>query len=93
MHFIYRKEESAKAAAQLAIPEPETVRPLWQTAFHFFVLVFILVFANWGKPDTESGVWFILYSQKWLITSIFGVLFVLSLIPPLSGPSQALPLL
>jgi len=80
MHFIYRKEESAKAAAQLAIPEPETVRPLWQTAFHFFVLVFILVFANWGKPNTESGVWFILYSQKWLITSLFGILFVLSLI-------------
>jgi uncharacterized membrane protein YraQ (UPF0718 family) len=38
------------------------------------------VFANWGKPDTESGFWYFLYSQKWFITSIFGFLFVGSLI-------------
>jgi uncharacterized membrane protein YraQ (UPF0718 family) len=80
MHFIYQKEESAKAIAQFAIPEPESVRPLWQAAFHFFVLVFILVFANWGKPDNDTGFWFLLYSHKWLITSLFGILFVLSLI-------------
>jgi uncharacterized membrane protein YraQ (UPF0718 family) len=80
MHFIYRKEESAKAESLLAMPEPEEARPLWQTAFHFFVLVFILVFANWGKPDTTSGFWYFLFSQKWLITSIFGLLFAGSLI-------------
>ncbi len=79
MHFIYRKEESAKAESQLAMSEPEETRPLWQTAFHFFVLVFILVFANWGKPDTTSGFWYFLFSQKWVITSIFGLLFVGSL--------------
>lgn len=80
MHFIYRKEESAKAESQLAMPESEEVRPLWQTAFHFFVLIFILVFVNWGKPDTDSGFWYFLFSQKWIITSIFGLLFVGSLI-------------
>lgn len=80
MHFIYRREESAKAAAQIAIPEPETLRPLWQTVFHFSVLVFILVFANWGKPDSESGIWYMIYNQKWLITALFGVLFVCSLL-------------
>jgi len=79
IHFIYRKEESAKAESQLAMPESEEVRPLWQTAFHFFVLVFILVFANWGQPDTDSGFWYCLFSQKWVITSIFGLLFVGSL--------------
>ena len=79
MHFIFRKEESAKAESQLAMPESEEVRPLWQTAFHFFVLVFILVFANWGQPDTDSGFWYFLFNQKWLITSIFGLLFVGSL--------------
>jgi uncharacterized membrane protein YraQ (UPF0718 family) len=80
MHFVYRQEESQKAAVQLAMPEEKSVRPLWQTAFHFFVLVFILVFANWGKPDAESGLWYILFKQKWLIVSVFGMLFVLSLI-------------
>jgi uncharacterized membrane protein YraQ (UPF0718 family) len=80
MHFIYRKEEWAKAESQLTIPEPQETRPLWQTAFHFFVLVFILVFSNWGKPDTESGLWYFLFSHKWMITSILGILFVGSLL-------------
>jgi uncharacterized membrane protein YraQ (UPF0718 family) len=79
MHLIYRKEELAKAESQLTMPEPEEARPLWQTAFHFFVLVFILVFANWGQPDTDSGFWYFLFDQKWVITSIFGLLFVGSL--------------
>ena len=46
MHFIYRKEETAKAEIQLAMPDPVEKRPLWQTAFHFFVLVGILVFVS-----------------------------------------------
>jgi len=79
MHFIYRKEESAKAESQIVIPESEEIRPLWQTAFHFFVLVYILVFSNWGKPDTDSGFWYFLFSQKWVLTSFFGLLFAASL--------------
>ena len=79
MHFIYRKEESVKAGSQITLSEPDEQRPLWQTAFHFFILVFILVFVNWGKPDTASGFWYFLYDQKWFITSIFGLLFAGSL--------------
>jgi len=80
MHFIYRKEESEKVEAQLAMPEPVESRPLWQTAFHFFVMVLILVFVNWGKPDSTTGIWNFLYSSKWIITSIIGILFAGSLI-------------
>jgi len=80
MHFIYRHEESEKAEAQLAMPEPEETRPLWQTAFHFFVLVAILVFANRGKPDTTSGLWYALWASKWWITAFFAVLFAISLV-------------
>ena len=55
---------------------------MWQTSFHFFILVLILVFANWGKPsaDESSGVWFVIWSNKWYITSIFGLGLVYSLI-------------
>jgi len=80
MHFIYRNEESLKSESQLTLTDEEEMRPLWQTAFHFFVLVFILIFANWGKPDTDQGYWYLLYNQKWLITSFFGVLLVGSLL-------------
>ncbi|MFH1214476.1 MAG: permease, partial [Candidatus Neomarinimicrobiota bacterium] len=80
MQLIYRKEERKKSDAQLMMPEPEEKRPIWQTAYHFFVLVAILVFVNWGKPDVTSGVWFQIWSHKWLITGMLGLLFIGSLI-------------
>ena len=80
MHFIYRREEAEKAVAKLALPNDKINQPFWQTAFHFFVLVFILIFATWGKAETDSGLWFIIFTWKWIITSLFGILLVLSLI-------------
>lgn len=80
MSFIYRKEEKERAEAQLSLPEPEETRPIWQTGYHFFILVAILVFANWGKPDTTEGFWYWMSANKWLLTGIFGVGFSLSLI-------------
>jgi hypothetical protein len=52
MHFIYRKEELEKANGQAAAPEPDVSRPLWKNAIFFFVMVGVLVFANWGAPGT-----------------------------------------
>ena len=80
MHVIFIGEERRKTEAQLVMPEPEEARPFWQTAFHFFVLVGILVFANWGKPAESSGLWHSVWSTKWGITGLFGVLFGISLI-------------
>jgi uncharacterized protein len=82
MSLIYRKEEKTKREEQMNFPVVPEKRPMWQTAFHFFVLVLILVFANWGKPGegVETGVWFWLWSNKWYITSAFGLLFIYSLI-------------
>ncbi|MDO9633651.1 MAG: permease [Paludibacter sp.] len=82
MAFIYRKEEKVKAAEQMNFPDVPESRPLWQTALHFFTLVLILVFANWGKPaegDTTSF-WFYLWSYKWYITGLFGFVLVYSMI-------------
>jgi len=50
MHVIYRKEELEKVSGQLAMPEPQVSRPLWQNALFFATMVAILVFANWGAP-------------------------------------------
>ena len=70
MHFIYRKEETEKANALLVMPEFKTNRPLWQNGFYFAAMVAILVFANWGKPEETTGIWHLIYSNKWLITGI-----------------------
>jgi uncharacterized membrane protein YraQ (UPF0718 family) len=80
MSFIYRKEEKAKADAQLAMPDIPEDRPMWQTATHFFILVAILVFVNWGKPDTTEGFWYHMFANKWFITALFGLAFALSMI-------------
>ncbi len=70
MHLIYRKEETEKVNAQMAMPEPEVERPLWKNGLYFAAMVAILVFANWGKPDETSGFWSLVYSYKWVITSV-----------------------
>ena len=82
MAFIYRKEEKAKAEEQMNFPEMPENRPLWQTAIHFFSLVLILVFANWGSPSSEdtSSLWFYIWSYKWYITGVFGLVLVYSMI-------------
>jgi len=76
MSYIYRKEEEKKSEKQFNIQNVQESKPLWQTAFHFFLFVAILIFANWGKPNMESGFWFFIYSNKWLITGIFGLLLI-----------------
>ena len=82
MSLIYRKEEKAKREEQMNFPDMPEKRPMWQTAFHFFTLVLILVFANWGKPGegVTSGAWFWIWTNKWYITSFFGIFLIFSLI-------------
>ena len=80
MAFIYRKEEKEKSDAQLNMPDIPEDRSMWQTSLHFFILVAILVFVNWGKPDTADGFWYFMFANKWIITSIFGIGFALSMI-------------
>lgn len=79
MHLFFRKEEQAKNAAQAIMPEPEVTRPLWQNAFYFVSMVGILVFANWGRPTSETGLWQAIYSLKWTITGGFAIALALIL--------------
>ena len=80
MHLLFRKEEQAKAEAALHLPEPEVERPLWQNVVYFAVMVGILVFATWGKPQEPVGIWNAVYSIKWAITGLFAALLGLLLI-------------
>jgi len=75
MHLIFRREEQEKAAVQAAMPDAEVPRPLWQNAVYFALMVGILVFANWGKPAEEAGLWYFLYSAKWAVTALCAVGF------------------
>lgn len=81
MAFIFRKEEKAKQEEQMNIVPPPEKRPMWQTSFHFFTLVLILVFANWGAPSaSDKDLWTLIFSYKWYITGIFALMLCWSLI-------------
>ncbi|MBB5346666.1 permease [Desulfoprunum benzoelyticum] len=80
MAFIYRKEEQAKLAIQMAMPEEEVKRPLWQTTLYFATMIGVLVFANWGRPQETTGLWAAIFAAKWQITSTFAAALGLILI-------------
>ncbi|MCF7857846.1 MAG: permease [Candidatus Cloacimonetes bacterium] len=79
MAFIFRKEEQKKLEQQIAQPEPEVSHPLWQEVIHFGIMVLILIFANWGAPKIDSGIWADIYNAKWIITTILAILFGIAL--------------
>lgn len=82
MSIIYRKEEKQKREEQMNIQLPPEKRPMWQTSFHFFTLVIILVFANWGSPSANdtTSTWYYIWAYKWYITGFFSLLLGYSLI-------------
>ncbi len=81
MHLIFLKDERQRAVSAAALnADVEEARPLWKTATYFFLMVAILVFANWGKPDVNTGLWFSIYSSKWIITSLLSVAFGVTLV-------------
>lgn len=82
MSFIYRKEEKIKKDEQMNLIAPPEKRPLWQTSLHFFTLVLILVFANWGAPGNgeNTGLWYNIWINKWLITGFLSIVLMYSLI-------------
>ncbi len=73
MHFLFRKDENEKAAAQAALPEKKTKRNLRQNAVFFACMVAVLVFANWAGPDRATGFWHAVWSVKWWLTAGSGL--------------------
>jgi len=73
MHLIFIKEEREKAAAQVILPDDGVKRPLWQNCLYFASMIGILVFANWGKPAGDIGVWQAIYQTKWVLTSLSAI--------------------
>jgi len=75
MHFIFRNEEKERLSGSvLDLPEEKSHRPLQQTALFIASLVFILVFANWGRPvAVDSGIWGAVFALKWWLTGFFAL--------------------
>ncbi|MFC1735549.1 permease [Candidatus Hydrogenedentota bacterium] len=79
MHFMFRGEERSKIAAA-PMAGQETMRSLWQNGLYFAAMVAIMVFANWGEPNDQVGLWHTIYSWRWLFSGFSGATLGLFLI-------------
>ncbi len=79
MHFVFRREEQAKAEAAAEMPEAETKRPLWQNVIFFAAMVGVLVFANWSKPAEPTGLWANIHAWKWPVVGGFAAMLAAAL--------------
>lgn len=72
MAFIFRKDDAARTAGQIYVPDEEDKgRTLFQDGIYLLTMVLILVFAAFAKPAPGStGLWPTIFSAKWYITGI-----------------------
>ena len=78
MAAIFRKDDLARNAGQIYLPEEdETGRTLFKNALFLLILVLILVFAAFARPTSDvTGLWGLLFASKWYIAS--GLLVILA---------------
>ena len=81
MAVIFRKDDAARTAGEIYLPEAEdTGRSLGQEAVFMLTLVLILVFAAWARPaEGEAGLWAAIFGAKWWLTAglLVALLFML----------------
>jgi uncharacterized membrane protein YraQ (UPF0718 family) len=79
MAFIFRKEEAARNAGNVYLPDPsEKGRTLTQDGVYMLTMVLILIFAAFARPAPGvAGVWASIFAAKWYITA--GLLVILAL--------------
>jgi len=68
MAVIFRNHAAPAAAA--ASGAPGVGRPLWQNVTHMAIMAAILVFANWGSPAGDGGIWAGIFAAKWWLTGL-----------------------
>ena len=70
MALIFRKDDAARTAGQIYVPDEEAKeRTLLQDSLYILTMVLILVFAAFAKPAPGStGLWPAIFAAKWYIT-------------------------
>jgi hypothetical protein len=71
MAFIFRKDDAARTAGQMYLPDAEEKgRSLTQDGLFMLTLVLILIFAAFARPaEGDAGLWSFIFAAKWYITA------------------------
>ncbi len=81
MHLIFLKEERVRKKGEaFKFDDIKRDRSILKNIVYFLSMIAILVFANWPSFIAGSGVWYKVYSIKWLLTGMFLIVLSLSLI-------------
>jgi len=80
MSFIFGKDESEVERTGFApsFSDPPKRKPIKDLIF-FLSLIFILIFATWGKPKEEIGFLNFVYNIHWYLTGFFLILLIYSI--------------
>ncbi len=81
MAIIFHKEDAARAAGEMYLPDEEVkVRSLTQDVLFLLTMVLILIFAAFARPAQGSiGLWSTIFGAKWYITAVLLIALVLML--------------
>lgn len=75
MAAIYKKEDEKRLEDSFSNGTTyEEDRPVLQNLIYFATLIFVLIFAAWGKPAQPVGFFSTVYGVKWHITLILLIL-------------------
>lgn len=72
MAYFCREEEEQKTKSMMdQMPgQPEETRTPYQNLLFFLVLIFILIFAAWSRPEQATGFWVMVFETKWYLVVV-----------------------
>ncbi len=82
MQFLFRREDEKRLADERMFrynPDKEE-RSLGQMIVYMGSMVGILVFLNWASSDGNSPAWDFLYQNKFMVSTVFGLVLLFTLI-------------
>jgi uncharacterized membrane protein YraQ (UPF0718 family) len=69
MHLFFRREDAARTGQAMVLPDDPAGHHLRRNVLFIGLLVGILVFANWSRPQAPIGLWSAVFGAKWIITA------------------------
>jgi len=81
MAALFKKEDKTRETQAMQLfDDVKEERSGWQSIIFFASLVFILIFAAWGKPADDVGFFMAVYNIKWYLTGFFLIVLAYVLI-------------
>ncbi|MCP3967384.1 MAG: hypothetical protein GY750_08400 [Lentisphaerae bacterium] len=70
MQLIFRNDKGLEAETDMPELNEAEPHPIYADIVLFALMVGLLVFANWAKPETQGGIWGAVFAIKWWLVGI-----------------------